>query len=279
MIGLMRQETEDTRGGRGFATAIFKELTTKIVIVGGSGFIGSQLVKVLRDGGLEVVAASPQLGVNAVTGEGLVQSMAGAQVVVDVLNSPTFEDSAVLHFFETSSRNLLAAGSAAGVRHHVALSIVGTERNQGSGYFRGKLAQEALIKSSKTPYTILRATQFFEFISSLAGPGDNGQPVRLSPAMMQPVASSDVVAALADIVLGDPNNQMVELAGPDKFRLADIVAKALAAKGDAREIIVDEQAPYYGVVLNDQSLMPGPNATIGKVHFAQWLSKLASNKQ
>jgi uncharacterized protein YbjT (DUF2867 family) len=255
-----------------------EEALMKIVVIGGSGFIGSRLVKTLRGGGHEVVAASPKSGVNALTGEGLAQAMHGAQVVVDVSNSPTFEDAAVLHFFETSSRNLLAAESAAGVKHHVALSIVGTERNLGSGYFRGKMTQETLVKSSMTPFTILRATQFFEFISSLAGPRVNDEPVRLSPAMMQPVASSDVVAALAAVVLADPINRIVDLAGPDKFRLADIVGKAIAAKGDAREIIADEQAPYYGVLLNDQSLMPGPDCQIGRVGFAEWLSQPTSNE-
>jgi uncharacterized protein YbjT (DUF2867 family) len=250
----------------------------KIVVVGGTGLIGSQLVKLLRQGGHNTVSASPRSGVNAVTGDGLVEAMAHAQVVVDVSNSPTFDDAGVLSFFETSGRNLLAAESSAAVRHHVALSIVGTDRLLASGYLRGKMAQESLIKSSKTPFTILRATQFFEFLSSLAGSGEDGKPVRLSPAQMQPVASSDVAATLADIVLAEPKNQMMELAGPDKFRLADIVKKALGVKGDTREIIVDEQAPYYGVVLNDQSLMPGTNARIGKIEFSEWFRHSTWNK-
>jgi uncharacterized protein YbjT (DUF2867 family) len=251
----------------------------KIVVVGGTGLIGSQLVKILRGRGHEVVPASPKLGVNAVTGEGLVQAMANAEAVFDVSNSPSFEDSAVLTFFKTTGNNLLAAESQAGVKHHVVLSVVGTDRLLSSGYFRGKMMQETLVKASNVPFTILRATQFFEFIISIAPLGADKERVRLSPAMMQPVASADVATALADIVLADPVNKTLELGGPEKFRIADIVATAMAAKGDSRQIIADRQAPYFGVVVDEESLIPGPNAQIGKIVFAKWLSGRSSNKQ
>jgi uncharacterized protein YbjT (DUF2867 family) len=206
----------------------------KIVVIGGSGFIGTKLVTKLRQLGHEVVAASPASGVNTITGEGLAEALAGSQVVVDVANSPSFEDAAVLKFFETSGRNLLAAEADAGVRHHAALSVVGTDRLLESGYFRAKMAQEDLITASKVPYSILRSTQFFEFLSSIAHSGTDGQTVRLSPAFVQPVVSDDVAAALADIAIGAPVNGTVELAGPERLRLDELVRRFLSANQDPR---------------------------------------------
>ena len=248
----------------------------KVVVIGGTGLIGSKLVALLRQRGEEVLAASPDSGVNTLTGEGLRAALAGAQVVVDVANSPSFEDAAVMNFFETSSRNLLAAEAAAGVRHHVALSVVGTDRLQDSGYFRAKLAQERLIKASGTPYTILRSTQFFEFMSRIADSGSDEKTVRVSPALVQPIVSDDVVAALADIALGAPVNGMVEVAGPEKFRLDELVRRVLRARNDTREVTVDAQARYFGTELNDQSLIPGSNPRIGATRFEPWLSRSTS---
>ena len=205
----------------------------------------------------EVVAASPSSGVNTLTGEGLAEALKGAQVVVDVANSPSFEDKAVLEFFETAGRNLLAAEAAAGVGHHVALSVVGTERLLASGYFRAKMAQENLIKASRIPYTIIRATQFFEFVGSIAQSATDGQTVRLSPALVQPIVSDDVAAAVADIAVGKPFNGMVELAGPEPLRLDELVRRFLSANRDARKVTTDVHAPYFGIELNDQSLTPG----------------------
>jgi uncharacterized protein YbjT (DUF2867 family) len=244
----------------------------KIVVIGGSGLIGTKLVNRLRREGHEVVAASPVSGVNTVTGEGLAEALAGAQVVVDVANSPSFEDKAALEFFETSGRNLLAAEAAAGVGHHVALSVVGTERLLESGYFRAKMAQEELIKASKIPYTILRATQFFEFVAGIAQAATDGQTVRLSPAFLQPVMSDDVAAALADVTLGAPVNGTVELAGPERLSLDELVRQFLSAKHDTRQVVADVHARYFGVELNDRSLVPGDNARIGPTRFADWLS-------
>ena len=245
----------------------------KIVVIGGSGLIGTKLVNRLRQKGHEVVAASPNSGVNTITGEGLTEVLAGAQVVVDVANSPSFEDKAVLEFFETSGRNLLAAEAAAGVGHHVALSVVGTDRNPDSGYLRAKLAQENLIKASKIPYTILRSTQFFEFVNGIAQAATDGQTVRLSPAFLQPVFSDDVAAALADVTLGAPVNGMVELAGPERISLDELVRRYLSAKQDPREVVADVHARYFGTELNDQSLTPGDNPRIGPTRFADWLSR------
>lgn len=244
----------------------------KIVVIGGSGLIGSKLVKKLRQLGHEVVAASPASGVNSITGEGLAEALSGAQVVVDVTNSPSWEDKAVMEFFETSSRNLLAAETAAGVGHHVALSVVGTERLLESGYFRAKMAQENLIKTSGVPYTILRATQFFEFVGGIAQSATDGQTVRLPSALMQPVVSDDVAAALADIALGAPVNGTVEVAGPEQIRLDELVRRYLSANKDARQVITDVHARYYGLELNDQSLTPGDNPRIGPTRFEDWLS-------
>jgi uncharacterized protein YbjT (DUF2867 family) len=244
----------------------------KIVVIGGTGLIGTKLVSRLRDLGHEVVAASPNSGVNTLTGEGLAEALAGAQVVVDVANSPSFEDKAVLEFFETSGRNLLAAEAAAGVSHHVALSVVGTERLLESGYFRAKMAQENLIKSSKIPYTIVRSTQFFEFVSGIAQSGTMGQTVHLSPALVQPIGSDDVAEAMAQFAVGLPINGTVEVAGPERVPLDEIVRQFLTATKDARTVVADVHARYFGTELNDQSLTPGDNPRIGSIRFGDWLS-------
>ena len=243
----------------------------KIVVIGGSGLIGKKLVKLLGERGHEVVAASPSTGVNAVTGEGLAEALTGARVVVDVANAPSWEDEAVLEFFETSGRNLLAAEAAAGVRHHVTLSVVGTERLLVSGYFRAKMAQEQLIKASRIPYTIVRSTQFFEFVGGIAQLSTEGQTVRLPSALMQPIASDDVAAILADIAVGEPLNGMVEIAGPEPIRMDALVRRYLTATRDARTVITDPNARYYGIEVNDQSLTPGDNPRIGPTRFEQWL--------
>src|SRR2546425_3361139 len=245
----------------------------KIVIIGGSGLIGKKLVNKLSQHGHEVVAASPSSGVNTITGEGLAKALAGAQVVVDVANSPSFEDTAVLKFFETSGRNLLAAEAVAGVGHHVALSVVGTDRLLASGYFRAKMAQENLIKASTVPYTIVRATQFFEFVGSIAQSATDGQTVRLSPALMQPIAADDVAAAMADAALAEPLNGTVELAGPEPIRLDELVRQFLSANRDARSVTTDVHALYFGTELNDQSLTPGDNPRIGPTRFEEWLNR------
>ena len=250
----------------------------KIVVIGGSGLIGTKLVNQLRERGHEVVAASPASGVNTITGEGLAEALAGAQVVVDVANSPSFEDKAVLAFFETSGRNLLAAEAAAGVGHHVALSVVGTDRLLQSGYFRAKMAQEDLIKASNLPYTILRSTQVFNFIGSIAQSATVGQTVRLSPALLQPVVSDDVAAALADVTLGAPVNGTIELAGPEQFRLDELVRRFLSANQDPREVVTDVHARYFGAELNDHSLVPGDNPRLAPTRFEDWLSRSRPQK-
>jgi len=245
----------------------------KIVVIGGTGLIGSKLVKELAARGHEAVAASPNTGVNALTGEGLADALKGAQVVVDVANSPSFEDKAVLHFFETSGHNLLAAETAAGVQHHVALSVVGTERLQDSGYFRAKLAQEKLIKAGRTPYTIVRATQFLEFVGAIAQSATEGQTVRLSPAMFQPIASDDVATAMADAALGAPVNGMVEIAGPERVGMAALVQRYLTGIGDPRTVVADANAPYFGVQLDDRSLTPDDKARLGAIGLETWLAR------
>jgi uncharacterized protein YbjT (DUF2867 family) len=245
----------------------------KIVVIGGSGLIGKKLVNNLRQQGHEVLAASPSSGVNTLTGEGLAQALTGAQVVVDVANSPSFEDKAVLEFFETAGRNLHAAEATAGVRHHVALSVVGTDRLLASGYFRAKLAQENLIKAAKIPYTIVRATQFFEFVGGIAQSATDGQTVRVPPALMQPIVSDDVAAALADIAVEQPLNGTIELAGPEPIRMDELVRRFLSANRDARKVTTDARAGYFGTAVNDQSLTPGDHPRLGPTRFDDWLSR------
>jgi uncharacterized protein YbjT (DUF2867 family) len=244
----------------------------KAVVVGGTGLIGKKVVRNLGKRGHEVVAASPSSGVNIVTGEGLAQALAGAQVVVDVSNAPNWENNAVLAFFETSGRNLLAAEAAAGVGHHVALSVVGIDRLLASGYFRAKLAQEKLIKASSVPYTIVRATHFFEFVGAIAQLATEGHTVRVPPVLMQPVAAEDVAATVADVALAEPLNGTIELGGPEPIRQDDLVRRFLNATGDPRTVIADRQALYYGNAVNDQSLTPGDNARLGPTGFEDWLS-------
>jgi uncharacterized protein YbjT (DUF2867 family) len=250
----------------------------KIVVIGGSGLIGTKLVNRLRQKGHEVVAASPNSGVNTITGEGLAEALAGAQVVVDLANSPSFEDKAALEFFETSGRNLLAAEAAAGVGHHLALSVVGTERLLASGYFRAKMAQENLIKGSGIPHTIVRSTQFFEFIDRIVESCVDGDVIRLSPALLQPIASDDVADAMADAALGAPVNGTIEIAGPEACPLDKLGRKLLAARGDRREVIADVHARYYGVELNDRSLTPGDHPRLGSIRFEDWLSRSIPQK-
>jgi uncharacterized protein YbjT (DUF2867 family) len=244
----------------------------RIVVLGGSGLVGSKLVTLLRREGQDVVSASHASGLNTVTGEGLDEALAGAQVVVDVTNSPSFEDKAVLDFFESSGRHIVAAEVRAGVTHHVALSVVGTDRLQDSGYFRAKLAQEHLIEASPIPYTILRSTQFFEFLGSVAQEGSSGQTVHVSPALFQPIASDDVAATLASIAVSPPVNGIVEVAGPERVSLAELVRRYLSKTGDARQVLADSTARYYGLVLNDQSLTPGANPRLGSTTFDEWFS-------
>jgi uncharacterized protein YbjT (DUF2867 family) len=247
----------------------------KIVVIGGSGLIGKKLIPILRERGHEAVSASPSSGVNTITGEGLAEVLAVADVVVDVTNSPSWDDKAVLEFFETSTRNILAAEAAAGVRHHVALSVVGADRIPDSGYMRAKVAQEKLIKAGGVPYTILRATQFFEFLGAIAGPG--ADTVRVSDAPMQPLAADDVAAALADVAVGSPAGGMLEVAGPESLSMAAFVGKALAASGDRRSVVADPQARYYGAVLDELGLAPrGASPRIGPTRFEAWLDRSAA---
>jgi uncharacterized protein YbjT (DUF2867 family) len=244
----------------------------RIVVLGGSGLIGSKLVNLLRQEGQDVVSASHSSGLNTVTGEGLDEALAGAQIVVDVTNSPSFEDKAALNFFENSGRHIVAAEVKAGVTHHVALSVVGTDRLQENGYFRAKMAQEHLIEESPIPYTILHSTQFFEFLGSIADEDTVGHTVRVSPALFQPIAAADVAATLATIAVNPPVNGIIEVAGPDRVSMADLVQRYLSKTGDARQVVADSNARYYGLILSDQSLTPGANPRIGSTSFDEWFS-------
>jgi uncharacterized protein YbjT (DUF2867 family) len=243
----------------------------KIAVVGGSASIGWKLVNILRRKGHDVLAASPASGVNTITGEGLAEALTSAQIVVDVANSPSFDDQAARDFFEISSRNLLAAEVAAGVGHHVALSVVGTDRLLKAGYFRGKMAQENLIRASRAPYSILRSTQFADFMCGIAHAATIGKMVRLPSAAVQPIVSDDVAEALATVALGAPVNGMVEVAGPERFRLDELVRRFLAVIGDARQVVTDPSARYFGVRLNDRSLVPAEDARIGATRFEDWV--------
>jgi uncharacterized protein YbjT (DUF2867 family) len=244
----------------------------KIVVIGGSGLIGSKLVTKLRERGHKTAAASPASGVNTLTGQGLAAALAGASVVVDVSNSPSFDDAAVLEFFETSTRNLLAAESAAGVGHHVALSVVGSDRLPGSGYMRAKLAQEKLIEDSGIRYSIVHATQFFEFVGRIADAATSGDTVRLAHALIQPIAAADVASAVADVTVGPPVNGIIEIAGPQQFHLDELIRGALRKRHDPREVITDPHAPYYGAELHEHTLVPAGGARLAKTRFGDWLN-------
>jgi len=244
----------------------------KIVVIGGTGLIGSKVVAKLKQKGHEVIAASPNTGVNTMTGEGLVEALAGAQVVVDLANSPSFEDKAVLEFFQTSGRNLLAAEAVAGVRHHVALSIVGTDRTE-NGYFRAKVAQESLIKASGIPYTIVRSTQFMEFLGGIAASSTDGNVVRISSGLFQPIAAEDVAANVADAALAAPRNGIIEIAGPERAPFNEIVARYLKAVGDPREVVSDREARYFGSRIEERSLVPLGDARLGRIGLDEWLRR------
>lgn len=247
----------------------------KIVVVGGTGLIGSKLVNQLRGQGHEAVAAAPNTGVNTITGEGLSEALQGASVVVDVSNSPDWEDAAVLKFFETSTRNLLTAETAAGVKHHVALSVVGTERMLESGYFRAKAVQENLIKASAIPYSIVHATQFYEFVKGIADFSTEGNSVHLPPVLIQPMAAEDVASGVARVSVGPPVNGMLEIGGPERFRLDELVRLGLAAWKDPREVVADPQARYYGIAVSQKTLIPGKDARLGETTFQAWLTQSA----
>ena len=244
----------------------------KIVVIGGTGLIGSKLVNKLREHGHEAVAAAPNTGVNTLTGEGLTEVLKGASVVVDVSNAPSWEDAAVLNFFVTSTRNLLSYEAAAGVRHHVALSVVGTERLAESGYFRAKIAQEKLIRESSIPYTIVHATQFFEFIKGIADISMVDGKVHVPPVLFQPMAADDVASAVAKVAVGNPENGIVEIGGPEKFRMDELVRLRLASLKDSREVVADRNASYSGAKINDSTLVPGDNARLGETRFETWLT-------
>jgi uncharacterized protein YbjT (DUF2867 family) len=246
----------------------------KIVIIGGTGLIGSKVVEKLQRAGHQAIAAAPNTGVNTITGEGVAEALAGADVIVDVANSPSFEDRAAMEFFRTAGRNLIAAEIAAGVRHHVALSVVGTERLQDSGYFRAKLAQEQLIKESPIPYTLIRATQFFEFLRGIAQSATDGTTVRLSHSLFQPMAAQDVAGAVAEAALGKPVNGTVEVAGPDTFYIDELVGKVLRHDADPRKVIADPDASYFGVHLSERQLVPGSGAHAGSTRFDWWLENV-----
>ncbi|MGZ4813516.1 MAG: SDR family oxidoreductase [Terriglobales bacterium] len=248
----------------------------KIVVIGGTGLIGSKLVNKLREHGHDAVAAAPNTGVNTVTGEGLAEALKGASVVVDVSNSPSLDDAAVLKFFETSTRNLLTYEAAAGVGHHVALSVVGTDRLSESGYFRAKIAQEKLIKASSIPYSIVQATQFYEFLKGLADISVDGGKVHLPPVLFQPMAADDVASGVARVAVDPPVNGTVEIAGPEQFRLDELVRRRLAALKDPREVIADPEARYSGAKIGERTLVPGNNARLGETRFETWLGQSAA---
>jgi uncharacterized protein YbjT (DUF2867 family) len=243
----------------------------KIVVIGGSGLIGSRLVANLTNGEREVVAASPSTGVNTMTGDGLSEALAGADVVVDVTNSPSFEDTAVMNFFKTSTTNLLDAEMQAGVRHHVALSIVGTDRLQESGYFRAKLVQEDLIKAVQVPYTIVRATQFFEFVGGIADSWTQGDTVRVPPAFFQPMAADEVVDLVAEVAVRSPANGTIEIGGPEPLRMDELIRRVMSERNDAREVVTDADARYFGAPLEERTLVPGADAKLGVVRFEEWI--------
>jgi uncharacterized protein YbjT (DUF2867 family) len=243
----------------------------KIVVIGGTGLIGSKTVAILRQGGHEVVAASPKGGVNTVTGEGLKEAMAGAQVVIDLSNVPSLDAMSVPEFFETSGRNLLAAEAAAGVQHHVALSIVGTDRVPDQGYYRAKVAQEKLIEASSIPYTIIRSTQFLEFLGGIADASTDGSAVRLPPGLLQPIAADDVAAVVTEVALANPRNGIIEIAGPERAPFNEIVARYLKAVGDPREVVKDPEARYFGGRLEEKSLVPLGEARLGRLNLEEWL--------
>jgi uncharacterized protein YbjT (DUF2867 family) len=245
----------------------------KLVIIGGTGLIGSKLVSKLREHGHEAVAAAPNTGVNTLTGEGLADVLKGASVVIDVSNSPSFEDAAVMEFFTTSTRNLLKAAGAAGVTHYVALSVVGTERLSESGYFRAKTAQEQLIKESSIPYSIVHATQFFEFVMRIADEATVGTTVRLPPVLIQPMAADDVAKAVGRFAVGAPVNGIVEVAGPQQFRFDELIRQGLGARNDTRDVVVDPHARYFGAELGEHSLIPAPQARLGEIRFDEWLGQ------
>jgi uncharacterized protein YbjT (DUF2867 family) len=245
----------------------------KIVVIGGTGLIGSKTVAILRQRGQEVVVASPKGGVNTVTGEGLKEAMAGAQMVIDVSNAPSFDPQVVLEFFETSGRNLVAAEAAAGVRHHVALSIVGADRSPDDGYFRAKVAQEKLIEASSIPYTIIRSTQFLEFLGGIADASTDGSVVRLSPSLFQPIAADDVAAVVADVAFANPGNGIVEIAGPERAPFNEIVARYLKAVGDPRKVVKDPEARYFGGRIEEKSLVPLGEARLGRLNLEEWLRR------
>jgi uncharacterized protein YbjT (DUF2867 family) len=245
----------------------------KIVVIGGSGLIGSKLVTKLREHGHEAVAASPNSGVDTLTGQGLAEVLKGAQTVVDVSNSPSFEEAAVMPFFQTSTRNLLSYEASAGVRHHVALSVVGTERLSESAYFRAKIAQEKLIKDSSIPYSIVHATQFFEFVKSIADAATDGNPVRLAPVLIQPMAADDVASAVGRVATGSPLNGTAEVAGPEQFHLDEFIRQGLSARNDPREVIADSHARYFGAELSERTLVPGDDARLGATRFEDWLNR------
>jgi uncharacterized protein YbjT (DUF2867 family) len=247
----------------------------RIVVIGGTGLIGTKLVKQLREKGHEAVASAPSTGVNTITGEGLAEALKGAAVVVDVTNAPSWEDAAVLNFFETSSRNLLTAEAAAGVGHHVALSVVGTERMLESGYFRAKIAQENLIKASSIPYSIVRATQFYEFLNGIADFSTDGNKVRLPHVLFQPMAAEDVAEGVARVAIGPPVNDIVEIGGPEKFWLDEFVRRGLAARKDPREVVADPNSRYYGIQVKERTLVPDDDAKLGEIRFEDWLAQAA----